>query len=560
MNDEGVAPAAAGTETEAPSSIPASSARHRRWPAPLIVTSIVILFYLPGLRWGLPGAVSWSQDTIAGARTLGAFDQWPQKWAGRYAPLQYLILRGVYEPFLQHWDATGQLDVDPATGRISLAQPHAPKIGLLVLIARVVTVAMAAACGLGIWAAARAFGADELASGLATAAFMTGAAFSYFAHLGNVDVPSICWFAWSLYAFGRLLDTGAMRFALLLGLFGTLAISTKDATAGLYPGMALVLIVVETYRRARAQPLVRSLFGAVFQVKWLVGLTVFVVPYLALYGAFSDWDAYWVRMTYWLDPPLESLHAKQLRYGGQLELLTATVRYAAGAVGWPMLVAMFFACGDGLVRRRRLALALLVPAAGYYLLVICKIEFVYSRFLFAPLLLMSILLGLTFADLLRRIQWSPVYRYGLALIVFLPTFAYAWAVDAEMLADSRYRAEAWFRENVPLSGSVGAFSHPQYLPRLHDMGYATYPVEMRRASFDRPQPDYLLLTNYNYEDFDEPQHACLRELLDGMLGYERAADFEGRFLGSWLGLAGRGAPKPGKISPTLIVLRRSGLR
>lgn len=560
MNDEVVASAAAGKETEAPSSIPAPSARRRRWPAPLIVTSIVILFYLPGLRWGLPGAVSWSQDTIAGVRTLGAFDQWPQKWAGRYAPLQYLILRGVYEPVLQHWEATGQLEVDPATGRISLAQPHAPKIGLLFLIARFVTVAMAAACGLGIWAAARAFGADDLASGLATVAFMTGAAFCYFAHLGNVDVPSICWFAWSLYAFGRLLHTGAMRFALLLGLFGTLAISTKDATAGLYPGMALVLIVAETYRGAARQPLLRALFGAVFQVKWLVGIIVFVVPYLALYGAFGDWDAYRARMTYWLDPPLESLHAEQLRYGGQFELLTATVRYAAGAVGWPMLVAMFLSCGYALVRRCRLALTLLVPAAGYYLFVICKIEFVYSRFLFAPLLLVSILLGLMFADLLRRIDWSPVYRYGPALVVFLPTFAYAWTVDAEMMTDSRYRAEAWFRENVPLSASVGAFSNPQYLPRLHDMGYATYPVEMRRASFDRPQPDYLLLTNYNYDDFDERQHVCLRELLDGMLGYERAADLEGRFLGSWLGLAGRGAPKPGKISPTLIVLRRSGLR
>lgn len=559
MNDEDVARQLAGTETNADSSIPASSARRKRWLAPLIVTSIVILFYLPGLRWGLPSAVSWSQDTIAGVRTLGAFDQWPREWPGRYPPLQYLILHVAYELPLQHWDATGQREVDSATGHISLAQPHVPKIGLLLLIARIVTVTMAAACGLGIWAAARAFGADDLASGLATVAFMTGAAFCYFAHLGNVDVPSVCWFAWSLYAYGRLRNTGAMRFAILLGLFGTLAISTKDAVAGMYPGMALVLIAAEMSRRMTTQPLMRSLRGAVFQIKWLVGLTLFVVPYFALYGAFGDWEGYWARMTYWLDPPHDSLHAHQLRYGGQFELLIATVRYAAGAVGWPMLVALLAACGYGLVRRRRVALALLVPAAGYYLFVIWKIEFVYSRFLFVPLLLMSILLGQMFTDLLRRIEWSPVYRYGPVLAVFLPTFGYAWAVDAEMMTDSRYGAEAWFRENVPRSASVGAFSHPQYLPRLHDMGYATYPVEMQRASFDRPQPDYLLLTNYNYDDFDERQRTCLGELLAGRLGYERAAEFEGRFLGSWLGLAGRGAPVPGKISPTLIVLRRSEL-
>ncbi|MCH8149339.1 MAG: glycosyltransferase family 39 protein, partial [Planctomycetes bacterium] len=440
MSDEFVAASAAGMETADPSSLRASPGRRRRWLAPLIVTSVVILFYLPGLRWGLPGTVSWSQDTIAGVRTLGAFDQWPKEWPGRYPPLQYLILHVAYELPLQHWDATGQREVDSATGHISLAQPHVPKIGLLILIARIVTVTMAAACGLGIWAAARTFGADDLASGLATVAFMTGAAFCYFAHLGNVDVPSICWFAWSLYAYGRLRNTGAMRFALLLGLFGTLAISTKDAVAGMYPGMALVLIAAETSRRMTTQPLIRSLFGAVFQIKWLVGLTLFIVPYLALYGAFGDWEGYWARMTYWLDPPLESLHANQLRYGGQFELLAAGVGYAAGAVGWPMLVALLMACGYALVRRRRVALALLVPAAVYYLFVICKIEFVYSRFLFAPLLLMSILLGLMLADLLRRVEWSPVYRYGPALIVFLPTFGYAWAVDAEMMTDSRYRA------------------------------------------------------------------------------------------------------------------------
>ena len=131
-----------------------------------------------------------------------------------------------------------------------------------------------------------------------------------------------------------------------------------------------------------------------------------------------------------------------------------------------------------------------------------------------------------------------------------------------MIADSRYQAEAWFRDNVPLSANVGAFSKSQYLPRLHEMGYATYPVDMERSSFDRPQPEYLVLTEYNYEDYEDRQRSCMKVLLSGELGYERTAYFERSFLGvgrSWLGLAGWGAPAPGKISPTLIVLRRSGL-
>lgn len=559
MNNASVARVVAATSSLADR----SPARRKRWLAPVIVTSIVLLFYLPGLRWGLPGTVSWSQDTIAGVRTLGAVDEWPGKWSGRYPPLQYLILRVAYEPLLQHWDTNAPQDADPVSPHISLAQPHAPKIGLLHLVARIVTVIMAAFTGLGIWSAARAFGADDLASGLATVAFMTGAAFSYFAHLGNVDVPSVCWFAWSLYAFALLLRTGAMRYAVLLGLFGGLAICTKDAIGGMYNGMAVVLIVSETWKRMPQHPLGRSLVGSVLQVKWLVGIAVFVAPYLLLYGVFSDPQAYLARMDYWLNPAAETLHAKQLRYDGQIELLWASVRYAAGAVGWPMLVAMLMGCVYTMCKHRRLALSLLVPALGYYVIVICQINFVYSRFLFAPLVMMSILLGIMFSDLAHAVRWSRIYRFTPVCLVFLPTFGSAWVLDAEMIADSRYQAEAWFRENAPQSASVGAFSKAQYLPRLHEMGYATYPVEMVRTSFDRPQPEYLVLTEYNYEDYDDRQRACMQDLLGDELGYERVAYFERRFLGigrSWLGFAGWGAPVPGKISPTLIVLQRSDSR
>ena len=39
---------------------------------PIGIISLGLALYLPGLGWGLPGTVSWSQDTIAGVRTLGA--------------------------------------------------------------------------------------------------------------------------------------------------------------------------------------------------------------------------------------------------------------------------------------------------------------------------------------------------------------------------------------------------------------------------------------------------------------------------------------------------------
>ena len=127
------------------------------------------------------------------------------------------------------------------------------------------------------------------------------------------------------------------------------------------------------------------------------------------------------------------------------------------------------------------------------------------------------------------------------------------------LPDSRYAAESWFVRHADPGSSVGAISDPQYLPRINDIGLATYRVEMTQAAFERPQPDFLVLSSYNYEDFDNRRRACMRDLLAGRLGYVAVASFKGRYLGSqahWLSIAGWGAPIPGKISPTITVLRR----
>ena len=73
------------TATEAPRAF-------ARWRNPLLLVALGLTMYLPGIRWGLPATVSWSQDSIAATRTLGAVAGWPSNWAGRYPPLHYFVL------------------------------------------------------------------------------------------------------------------------------------------------------------------------------------------------------------------------------------------------------------------------------------------------------------------------------------------------------------------------------------------------------------------------------------------------------------------------------------
>ena len=152
-----------------------------------------------------------------------------------------------------------------------------------------------------------------------------------------------------------------------------------------------------------------------------------------------------------------------------------------------------------------------------------------------------------------------VLRWGLPAGILMLSLGHAAAVDLGLLTDSRYAAEAWFTDHVKPPSSVGAFSKPQYLPRLNDLGFATYSLRMTPETFEQPQPEFLVLTSFNYEDFDARQRACMNELLTGRLGYNRVAEFSGEPPAgqrSWLSVAGWGAPRPGKISPTIMILRR----
>ncbi len=612
-----------------------SRRRQRPWLAPVILVVLCVVLFMPGVRWGLPGTVSWSQDTIAGLRTVSSVKTWPNHWVGRYPPLHYFILRAAYEPIIRHWKAKGHWRDLPHTGRVFIAEPQSKIIGSLFLAARVVSVLAGIAAVLGIWATTRVLTGDDLAALIAGFTMSIGATFVYFAHLGNVDVPATAWFAWSAYFYARLITSSTEPRALAraasqaqqvpwhkkllvlprtsrgssletefeydktarakargsgeesefkhdryrggstcwdavgLGLFGGLAVATKDSTAGVYPGMAVVLVIFawmnsRQHDRSNGSAIIR----AVLDWRWLVGLLAFVLPCLYINGAFHDWMGYISRLEYWLNPPAQSLHANQLRYSNQWELMQATWRYAGGAVGWPMAITMLAASVYAILRKPQLALAILVPAVSYYVIVIAPIHFVYSRFLFVPLGLLSVLVGVLAASLMRNRRLPMMVKAALFCAVVLPTAGYAVAINAEMLTDSRYDVEAWFQKHVEPTANVGAFSmgheprlRPQYLPRLHELGYATYPVVMVRDWFDRPQPEYLVLTSYNFEDFDDSQRSCMADLLAGRLGYEVVAMFKGRYLGtgsSWLSIAGWGAPIPGKISPRLIVMKKKG--
>lgn len=539
----------------------------------VVIPGLILLglaLYLPAVNWGLPALDSWSQDTIAGRRTLGAVEGWPGHWEGRYPPLHYLILRATYEPILRHWQATGQWRVDAETGRPIIAEPHPPKFGLLLLVGNLVSVVMGIGACIGVWCATLALSksgqreennhpnAERLAALFASLFTMLNADFAYFSRLGNVDVPCTCWIAWSLYFYAKALRTGSVLYCAALGLFGSLALSTKDSAAGLYPGMAISLLVFEFQRRAMGAAIWIAAWRTILQWKWLLGIGLFLAPYFLLNNVHANPGAYLERMRYWLSPGPTSLHAMQLRYDSSLDLAIASVIFAASAVGWHVVIAAAIAIVYTALKRTPIAIAWVLPCLSYYALIIERLDFVYARFLFPMMFCLAIPLGWSAARLTLHSKWPRWSRAALPIFLLVPSLGMCLNVALAMLHDTRYDAENWFRSHVPLSASIGATSKAQYLPRFVEMGYPTYRVEMTADQLRRPSTDYIVLSSHDYLDYSSAQRECMDALTSGQLAYEVVATFEPDpriGLDSWLSFASRDAPQIGKISPTIIVMR-----
>ncbi len=552
----------------------AASAPTRR-PRTGLCLLVIVLFacaaYLPAINWGLPALNSWSQDTIAGPNRTFVVEGWPDDWRGRYPPLHYLLNAGLYRAIETVWRWRGELSIDPATGLKVLAEPQLPKLGFLILASNLLTFVMAIGAGVAVFLTTRRLTGDTLSALLAALVLLSGADFAYFARLGNVDVPSIFWMAWSAYFYVRLAESRRNRDAVLLALFAAAAVCTKDGVAGVYPGMAVVLLVIEAMscprdaQQGAAGEAVSPPAGWVktlSQPRWFIGLGVFVIVTLYFNGALHNWDRFAARMQYWLDASADTLHARQPRYSNPLQLALVTLRYAGGAVGWPMLAAMLAGCAFAAFRHRRLAVMTLVPAIAYYLIVIeFGLEFVYSRFLFPMLALAATATGWAAAGFLRSVRVATVLKWLIAAGVALPTAGYLTSLSREMMTDSRYAAEAWLHDRVPAGSPIGVFCKPQYLPRLLEMGYDVYELEMTPESIAAHPCAALVLSSYDFEGYEGASRDTFETLLRGESGYAVAERLGGlQYLGSgrsWLSLAGWGAEPPGKISPEISILTPS---
>jgi hypothetical protein len=530
---------------------------------PLIgVLLICFCLNVIGLDWGCSGYVSWQPDSIEGVVILSQMPNTFATWTHKYPRGQYLVNEIVYYPLVQHWKRH-PVTVQTPDGKMAMAVITGPRLKMLALITRWITLLMSVGTVLAVYLTASTLFNDRLTAFLAGLAFSVSHLFCFFASTGNVDVPSVFWFCWAGWAALRAVQTIQLRYFLLLGFCAAYSVGTKEGQGTYLAGLGVGMLALHIQQSRKQGKSIRMSVLSFFSFKFLAAAAMALMVFIFLNGFFwNGADEFMARVGQWrgviekefLQPP----------FGGQWNLLKLSCRWLYWSVGWPMLAAAVVSLLYLLWREPVKLLFLLAPLIAFYLLTVMKIHFVAERFLLGGLAGLAIAAGKMFSDGIRRRSKLRYVVMVLTLGVYLLSAMYCLGLRLELRSDTRKRAEQWFYANVSRDKSIGAVMPRNYAPRMQYEGYTQYNdwvsmgVKTMRGT-EQIMPDYLILST-SWPCMGRPEDANFRgQVSAGKTNYEQITSFNPFYLKPArciLGLAGWPYNKHDFLSPSLYIYQK----
>jgi hypothetical protein len=482
--------------------------------------------------------VVWGNDEVAPMGPLVYVKRTfiDRSWSHKYPAFHFMVLSVAYAPYLTYLILTGQLSL----ARLSEQWPYGltePMTALttMVLIARLLSVVMGTAIvGLIYFVTRRLFGSTPALFAALIVIFCFP--FIYYSHTSNVDIPYLFWFTLGFYFYVRLLAESRTPHYLLLGMCLALAVATKDQAYGLLPFLPLALLwfrLGEQQRSGQTLQLGQRLARLPWRQLGLAG-AAFAITYVLAANLLINWHGFVRHLRYITDAGSSPYQEFTNTVAGHLGLLSKTVTLLARSWGIPVFTVCSVGLLWGLVRFRRVSLALLAPTLSYYLFFIAMILYVYPRFVLPFVLILAIFGGKLLGDLWAtsaRLSW--VTRPCIAILL-LYSLIYGASADWLFDKDPRYQAEDWINRHVPPQAIIETYGPIQYLPRFPEHVHVRLiPLEgYVEDAFRTRAPEYVLLTHAYYrritedqeDDFD--QEELIEGLWNGKLGYSLAGDFK----------------------------------
>jgi hypothetical protein len=300
--------------------------------------------------------------------------------------------------------------------------------------------------------------------------------------------------------------------------------------------------------------------------RWLA-IGIFLFTFALLQGALFSPKAYWERMDVWVGG--RGVKDFNQGFSGQFNLLTGTLSSFYWAIGWPLLVLFFISLAVTSKKHWLFNLVVVIlPFIIFYVLVAMRIKMSYIRYYLPVMGLLYLPVGAFVAQLFAlKVKWLS--RISLLFVIgcYLLSLMYCFAMDIELINDSRNQAAQWFKENVKKNTPVLSLIRYPYGLKLSKFGYPTidnWKVPPVQVLLDNQKnlPDYIVLSN-NWLTLAAPEAAAYKEaLLGGKAGYSKAAAFASKgFIfprRNWLSIASWPNPSRfGEISPEIIVMQKN---
>jgi hypothetical protein len=445
----------------------------------------VALLHGVALTWGLPSSDAWDNDGVAPRDLIpGLLETFSPGKHYTYPPLELLIVTLLTSP----------VSLFAALRARSFAQPDIVASFLdrhvmtaFSIAARVLSFAysIGIVIALGELAALLAKGSPERRSqarffGMAIAG--VDVALTYYAQTSNLDVPYLFWAVLALLMFARALDRDDPRGLRKAALFAACAIATKDQAYALFLLSLPTLTALWALRTTSPRSVLRE--GA-------IAAAIGIGAVLVLDGAPFNPTGFAARIRFLLGPASQDFAQYSKDVAGRAAAFSDS--WSPFPEHYPWVFAGIFVAGFVLLlvrkapepRAKILAFLPLLAALSFTLTFNCWARRVEERFVMPQMLLVGVYGAVALAALFDALESRAVRIVaGVAVAAaFVVAARKSASVDAVMLRDPRYEAEAFLSARAKETDTIEVYGQNVYLPRfepwMHVVRVGTEPVTRR---------------------------------------------------------------------------------
>lgn len=418
---------------------------------------------LAGLFWGLPASDGWDDDGFAPRNFLtalaltykqGAYFTYPPLHAIFLALLTWpgIVLALLQAPSLHQADVIAEFT---KPGLMTFFAVTARLVNLALSLGIIWCVGEMARLVAGRRAGLFAAGACALNFGL-----------TYYGQVSNLDVPYLFWGSLSLLYFMRAAVERQPRRLWFAVLFAAAAIATKDQAYGLFllslPVFLSFWFLADTWPRAHLRRIALTLLPAMV-------VALFVL--LLVDGAITNPSGFQRRLAFLAGPASQDYAEYSQGPAGWLALLADMGGYFTKSHGIVAATLAVLGVGVHVLRTRANALvAGLLPAFAILSFTLC-FNFVAlrsdDRFLLPQAVLACVYIGIAAEVVAFAARpWMRLAARGALAVAALFALHQAIAINAAILFDPRYDAEAWMAAHVRPGDRIESYGQNCFLPRF----------------------------------------------------------------------------------------------